>query len=106
MTDLKRFARKNNAVLTDDPDGLLSALQVTKRLITEGEKQGERYSVMTALNTAVPMAAPKDEARTWWSAMRVILRHTSIEKSTLAILADAIQAQGRVNLKIKARIPA
>jgi hypothetical protein len=106
MTDLKRAARKSNAVLTDDPEGLLATLQITKRLITEGRAQGENYSIYTAMNTAVGMAAPKDEARTWWKAMRVIIRNTESGKSSLAILADAIQGQGRVNALITKRIPA
>ena len=55
-------------------------------------------TVMEALDTALPMAAPKDPVRTWWSATRVLLRHTEADKSSLAILSDAITAQGKTNM--------
>ncbi|AEK09971.1 hypothetical protein FDH96_gp059 [Mycobacterium phage Rey] len=103
---LKRYARKQNGVLTDDPDALLSALQITKRLVSEANAQGAPLSVAAALDTALGMAAPKDPARTWWSAIRLIVRHNETGKSNLAVLADAIQAQGKVNTKIKQRIAA
>ncbi|QNJ56864.1 hypothetical protein SEA_REINDEER_54 [Mycobacterium phage Reindeer] len=103
---LKRFARKHNAVLTDDPDGLLSALQITKRLVTEANKDGAPLSVASALDQALIMAAPKDTVRTWWSALRVIIRHNEPGKSNLAVLADAISDQGKVNARIKKRIAA
>ncbi|QSM01102.1 hypothetical protein SEA_NANOSMITE_57 [Mycobacterium phage Nanosmite] len=103
---LKRYARKHKAVLTDDPDALLSTLQITKRLVSEAHQQGQPLSVAAALDTALEMSAPKDPARTWWSALRVIVRHNEPGKSNLAVLADAISDQGKVNHKIKQRIAA
>lgn len=104
--DLKTYARKNKAVLTDDPDGLLSTLQVAKRLVNESIKDGEPVTVVAAVHKALQMSAPKDEARAWWKTVRVLLKHTEQGKSSLAILTDAIAAQGRMNHQIKKRIPA
>ncbi|MBB5167169.1 hypothetical protein [Mycobacterium sp. AZCC_0083] len=103
---LRRIARRNHAVLTDDPDGLISTLQITKRLLQESINAGEPVTIITALEYALEMSAPKDPHRTWWSALRVILRNTTVEKSTLAILADAIEGQGKTNRKIKQLIAA
>ncbi|QUU29252.1 hypothetical protein SSEA_SKINNY_53 [Mycobacterium phage Skinny] len=103
---LKRFARKHNAVLTDDPDGLLSTLQITKRLVTEANKDGQPLSVASALDQALDMSAPKDPVRTWWSALRVIVRNNEPGKSNLAVLADAISNQGTVNARIKKAVAA
>ena len=95
---LRRAARRNKAVASADPDGLLSALQVTKRLVLEGHRSDNNVSIIDALSRAVGMAAPVDDGRTFWAAVRVIVRHTSPEKSSLEILSDAIEAQGKTNL--------
>jgi formate dehydrogenase assembly factor FdhD len=95
---LRRVARRNNAVISADPEALMSALQVTKRLVTEGHQSGNQVSIIDALTKAVHMAAAVDTVRTWWSGVRVIVRHTSVDKSSLEILADAIQYQGMTNL--------
>lgn len=97
-TKLKRVARRNNAVISADPEALMSALQVTKRLVIEGHQSDQQISIVDALGKAVHMAAARDTVRTWWSAVRVIVRHTSVDKSSLEILADAIKAQGRTNI--------
>lgn len=95
---LRRVARRNKAVISADPDGLMAALQVTKRLVTEAHRDDRSLSIIEALGQAVGMAAPVDDGRTFWAAVRVIVRHTSVEKSSLEILSDAIEAQGRTNL--------
>jgi hypothetical protein len=94
---LRRIARKNNAVITSDPDGLMATLQVVKRLISESTN-GVHLTIMEALDKAVPMAAPKDPVRAWWAALKVIFRNTTADKSTLQILSDAIAGQGRTNI--------
>jgi hypothetical protein len=104
--NLRRIARKNKSVLTDDPDALLSVLQITKRLVLEAKQSDGSLSIMDALAKALPMSSPKDQARTWWSALRVLHRNASQEKSSLAILADAIAAQGKTNAAIKKRVAA
>lgn len=95
---LKRKARRNGAVVSSDPEALMSALQVTKRLVLEGHQSDNQISIIDALHKAIPMSAPVDAVRTFWSALRVIVRHTSVEKSSMEILADAIQGQGTTNL--------
>lgn len=95
---LRKVARRNNSVISADPEALLSALQVSKRLVLEGHQSGTQISIIDALRKAVPMSAPVDSARTFWSALRVVVRHTSVDKSSMEILADAIQAQGTTNL--------
>lgn len=103
---LRTLARKNHAVLTDDPDGLIATLQITKRLLDESMKAGTPTTIMIAVEHALEMSAPKDPHRTWWSTLRVILRNTTVEKSSLAILTDAIAGQGKTNRKIKQQIAA
>lgn len=95
---LRRTVRRNKAVVSADPDGLMAALQVTKRLVLEGHRSDNNISIIDALGKAVHQAAAVDPVRTWWSAVRVIVRHTSTEKSSLEILTDAIEAQGRTNI--------
>ena len=95
---LRKVARRNNAVISADPDALLSVLQVTKRLVLEGHQSGNQISIIDALHRAVPMSAPVDPVRTFWSALRVIVRHTTVDKSSMEILADAIAAQGSTNI--------
>lgn len=93
---LRRLTRQNKTVVASDPEGLMATLQVTKRLLSESV-DGEHLTIMEAVDKAIPMAAAKDSVRTWWAAMRVIFRHTEADKSSLAILSDAIAAQGKTN---------
>lgn len=97
---LRKLARKNHAVVASDPDGLLSTLQVTKRLLTDSQKNGTPTTIMIALENALDMSAPKDRVRTWWATYRVLYRNTAVDKSSHAILSDAIKGQGTVNQKI------
>lgn len=106
MKNLKRFARRNKAVLTGDPDGLLATLQISRRLVNESLKAGEPITIRDAVDEAVKLSSPKDEARTWWAAVRVLLRNAEAGKSILNVLADACEAQGRMNAQIKKRVAA
>lgn len=95
---LKRLARKNKAVISDDPDGLLSALQIAKRLMGEHH----RLSLHEAVTLAVGMAAPKDEYRVWFQAVRAVMRHAPAvppkdRKELIDVLTETIKDQGRVN---------
>lgn len=81
-TKLIQAIRKNKASVTSDPDGVTATLQIAARLVTTGWTQGRRhelgddgvhsYDIYGALDEAVTMAAPKDIARTWWAAHRVL----------------------------------
>lgn len=51
-----------------DPDGVIAVLQIAKRLLSE---RGDG-NLFAALDEALDMAAPKDMARAWWAAHRVI----------------------------------
>lgn len=95
---LRRVARKNRAVITADPEGLMAALQVTQRLVREAIANEQKLSIIDALTQAIPMSAAKCPARTWWQATSVLLRNTAEGKSSLAILSDAIAAQGKTNI--------
>lgn len=79
----------------------MATLQVTKRLVSEAIQAEEPLSIIDALDHAIPMAAAKCAHRTWWQAVRVVLKHTGEGKSSLAILADSIAAQGKLNLFAK-----
>ena len=95
---LRREARKTGAVITDDPGGVLAALQITKRLVTEARAKKRSTSILPALDQAIPLASVKDPVRAWWASTRILLRHTTAGKSNLAILTDAIEAQGKLNI--------
>ncbi|WP_141564277.1 hypothetical protein [Mycolicibacterium palauense] len=94
---LRRVAKRHNGVITSDPDGLLAALNIAKRLMVE-----EKLSFLQALDKALPRAGAVDEERTWWSAYKAVARHIpngsdASSESVLAILADTIRDQGTIN---------
>lgn len=96
-TRLRRFARKQKAIVCGDPDGVLAVLQITKRLVGESLHKGAPLSVVQAMDHAIPMASPKDPVRARHYTLRILMRHTEMNKSALSVLADAIAAQGKTN---------
>lgn len=93
-----------------DPDGTMAVLQIAKRLVTDREES----NLYAALDEALDMAAPKDAARAWWSAHRVIRRSlpdrfdnildfscdsTVTVEEILEVLEAAILAQGTANIR-------
>jgi hypothetical protein len=94
---LKRFARKQNGIICNDPEGLHATLQIAKRLFTEALANGPALTVVQAVDRAIPMASPKCPVKVRHYALRVLIRNTTLGKSPLAVLADAVVAQGKVN---------
>lgn len=101
---LKRNARKNNGIITGDPDGLLATLQVAKRLFMQALQTGPTISVVQAVDQAIPMASAKDPVRVRHYALRVLMRNTQAGKSPLSVLSDSILGQGKTN-KLQAKGP-
>jgi hypothetical protein len=98
---LKRYARKQKGIICGDPEGLLAVLQITKRVFGEALREGPALTVVQAMDRAILMAAPKDPVRARRYALSVLIRNTTLEKSPLQVLSDAITAQGRVNRFMK-----
>lgn len=98
---LKRYARKQNGIICGDPEGVLAVLQTTRRVFNEALRDGPALTVVQAMDQAIPMAAPKDPFKARHYALRVLIRNTTLEKSPLQVIADAITAQGRVNRFMK-----
>jgi hypothetical protein len=108
---VRRLSRKNGVKVTSDPVGVVSTLQIAKRLIGERKDKG----LYPALDEALEMSAPQDRARTWWSAHRAVvgalpngfitigdylmLSSTTVD-DVLDLLGRAVKNQGEVNLAV------
>lgn len=99
---MKSLQRKLKAKLSGDPEGVLAALQVTKRLVKEGN------SLLDAMDKACfEMSAAKDPARVWWAVSHVIAAHIDDSEASwwvtlnrqmlLDTLDRAILHQGQLN---------
>lgn len=88
----------------------MAVLQITKRLL--GERNDK--AIYAAMDEALEMAAPKDHARTWWSAHRALVKAlppgytistfsempTTTSADIDGLLADAIRSQGAANIAV------
>lgn len=108
MNVLEKIQRKR-AKRIGDPEGVLSTLQVARRLLSERGDKG----VYPALDDSLSMSVPKDRARAWWAAHRALinalpgghrtigeflwLSSTSVE-DVLAVFDRAIKLQGEANI--------
>lgn len=70
MTAKARMRRKFKARNTNDNEAVVGTLLIGKRLLSEGKVSG----AYPALDTALTMSAPKDNAKTWWAARSALIR--------------------------------
>lgn len=110
-TKLRRFQRKVGAHAPGDPDGVLSTLQIARRLLKE---RGDK-AIYPALDEALEMSIPLDRARAWWTAHRALVNslppgfsalgdYAMLPSTTVedldALMLSAIRNQGMVNVML------
>lgn len=92
-----------------DPEGVMAVLQIARRLLKE---RGDG-AVYVALDEALDLAAPKDRARAWWAAHRMVVRSlpagtasigdfeatSPSSDDVLELMAVAIRKQGVLNIQ-------
>lgn len=106
---IQRLRRKLGVKRTDDPDGVLAVLQVSRRLISEGD-----LAVYSVLMDAVRMAAPKDDAIAWWAAHYALTHQiptgyrtlgeyccVADQEKLLELFDAAIKNQGTLNVVVR-----
>jgi hypothetical protein len=101
---IRKLKRRLGVKATNDPDGVMAVLQISRRLFSEGDS-----SVYSVLNESIPLAAPKDKALAWWAAHHALSANlptpmsllefetTASEEEVLAVFDAAIKNQGTMN---------